>query len=416
MNFDEFAAAFTLSDNEKAFLQEHDYDKITSGLAACPEYLLPEFFEAFLPKLDRYGEKLRKPLQELSFELQKQPALQYLAHILRYFNFIEKKDIPALNTNLPDSKKLLAEREGLFNLLIAFSGMPLWEESYRKVGVPQSYADAALGYFEGAIDEYAAGHNGALGFSKGKLHWIRYYIKGILFRIGRFEYMMQEPLKYVPAMYREKKSGRIVGLCKDGWKLREDGLLQWTDEDPDEAYLTAALENDCNKVVGTPLDPRGFALVDEKIELKLQDYEPLFQAWDLVPGLHIPGGGKMTPEACRDSFLEARAFFKKYFKRDVPAIVCFSWIFNPDFEEELPNSNLAKLMKEVFLFPFASVGVTGLQFVFGRSAQDWSDFPRDNSLREAFHRIREKGKRLKAGGMIIERQAIENYGKQFYRN
>ncbi len=416
MTLAEFAASFALSETEKAFLQEHDYEKVMGSFSGCPEYLLPEYFERFLAKLPRYGEKLRGPLNELSLELQKSKALQCLAHISRYFHLVEKKDIPALATSLPGSEKLLAEREGLFNLLLAFSGMPLWEESYRKIGVPQSYAEAALNYFEGAIEEYAAGHEGNMGFSKGKLHWVRYYIKGILFRIGRFEYMIQEPLKYIPAMYREKKSGKIIALCRDNWRLRKDGLLQWNDEDPDEAHLIARLENNSSKIMGTPIDPRGFAIVNEKMELKLQEYEPLFQAWDMVPGLHIPGGGKMTPETCRESFQEAVIFFKKYFQREIPAISCFSWIFNPDFEEELPDSNLAKLMREVFLFPFPSVGVTGLQFVFGRSAEDWSDFPRDNSLREAFHRIREKGKRLKAGGMIIEKQAIENYGRQFYRN
>ena len=123
----------------------------------------------------------------------------------------------------------------------------------------------------------------------------------------------------------------------------------------------------------------------------------------------------MTPEACADSFRRAREFFRRYFRREIPAVSCFSWIFNQDFEVELPDSNLAALMREVYLFPFPSVGTEGLQFVFGKSDAEWSHYPRDNSLRDAFHRLRESGKRLKSGGMLIDTYGIEQFGSQRYR-
>ena len=57
-----------------------------------------------------------------------------------------------------------------------------------------------------------------------------------------------------------------------------------------------------------------------------------------------------------------------------------------------------------------------MYFVFGKSDNDWSDYPADNSLRLAFHRLREAGKRLKAGGMFIDADAVDNFGTQKYRN
>ena len=123
----------------------------------------------------------------------------------------------------------------------------------------------------------------------------------------------------------------------------------------------------------------------------------------------------MTPEAVEDSLRQALEFFPRYFKRKVAAISCYSWIFNPDFEQELPNSNLANFMRQAYLLPFASVGVEGLHFVFGRADQDWSDYPADNSLRKAFHELRKKGKRLKAGAMFIEESGIKAFGSNFYR-
>ena len=73
-------------------------------------------------------------------------------------------------------------------------------------------------------------------------------------------------------------------------------------------------------------------------------------------------------------------------------------------------------MREVYLFPFKSVGVEGLAFVFGKTEKEWSHFPADNSLRLAFHRLREAGKRLKAGGMFIDNKTIDSFGMQKYRN
>ena len=105
----------------------------------------------------------------------------------------------------------------------------------------------------------------------------------------------------------------------------------------------------------------------------------------------------------------------RYFQRKVAAISCFSWIFNPDFEQELPDSNLAKFMQQVYLCPMTSVGVEGLQFVFGRTGKDWSDYPADNTLRKAFHNLRKQGKRLKSGAMFIEKDGIEAFGSMFYR-
>ena len=270
-------------------------------------------------------------------------------------------------------------------------------------------------YISGALDEYAAGNNGQLGFSSQKLHWLRHYIDGILFRIGRLEYMIQKPQYYHPVVCRRNSDGHVIALCDHNWHLRKDGLLKFEDDSLNDVYRTATLFQDANSITGIPLNPAGFAEVDRTVTLNMSEYTPVWNCWDLVPGIHIPGGGGMTLESVQASLLEARDFFPRYFHRKVSAFTCVSWIFNNDFELELPDSNLAKFMREVYLFPFASYGVEGLQFVFGKADRDWSHYPSDNSLRKAFHRIRESGRRLKAGAMFIEARGLENFGQQIYR-
>ncbi len=415
MTLDDFAATFMLNAAEKQFLVEHHFDAAMAQFQGCPDFVQPEVYEPLLDKLRRHGQQLKKLLAPVSTQLRSDERLQRFCHLIHYLWYSGQEDIPGYTSPLPKAETLLGEQGGLVNCLIALSAYPLWLEAYRRLGVPASYADDCLQYFDGAIDEYRSGHNGVFGLAPTKLNWIRFYVRGKLFRIGRFEYMLQEPLTSLPAVYRDQMTGHVVALCRPDWRLRGDGLIQWRDEDPADARLVTRLENSTGQVKGTPIDPRGFALVDQTIELDLKRYAPLFAPWDLVPGLHIPGGGGMTPDLCAESFRQAKAFFREYFHRDIPAISCFSWIFNPDFEAELPESNLSRLMRELYLFPFPSSGLEGLQFVFGRSDSDWSGYPRDNSLRQAFHRIRESGRRLKAGGMVIDDFGIRHFGAQYYR-
>jgi len=80
--------------------------------------------------------------------------------------------------------------------------------------------------------------------------------------------------------------------------------------------------------------------------------------------------------------------------------------FSEKFDWLFVVSNLAAFMRQLYLSPCASGGRDGLGFVFGKSAGDWSDFPRETSMQRAFHRLRESGRRLKEGGMFIESRVI----------
>ena len=86
--------------------------------------------------------------------------------------------------------------------------------------------------------------------------------------------------------------------------------------------------------------------------------------YDLILGhgmpvldMHIPSGGGMTSEESERSFRLAKQFFTEHSGSDnMPAaIVCSSWIFNPNLPEILPpESNLVRLLKRVHPIPRAS--------------------------------------------------------------
>jgi hypothetical protein len=133
--------------------------------------------------------------------------------------------------------------------------------------------------------------------------------------------------------------------------------------------------------------------------------------------MHIPPGGNMTLELCRDSIREAFAFFARFFpSRPVRAVLSKSWIFNTQFEERLPDSNLAKFMRELYLFPIASTGTDGLFFVFCREHPDRSTAPRKTALQRAMLDILERGGALRSGGMFFLKRDLPRFGTQHYRS
>ena len=415
MKIAEFAEYFNLTTESRAFVEKYGFDEVADRLETVPDTLQRDFI------LCELGTLRRPPASgEL---LEAAEMIKNDRFLLAYYNYLcyywwQLPEPMTYGNKLPEvsDNPGCDEIEGKLYLLAALAGFDAVRRSYAGMGLPPEYAEDTLQYVAGAVEEYQAGHDGKIGLVSGKLRWMRHYVNRHLFRIGRLEYMVQDPVAWLPAVYKRNSDGKVIALCRNGWNLSQDGLLLFADEFSFDAYVTAKLEQTSDTISGIPIDPRGFAEVDRRVTLKLNEYTPLWNMWDLVPGIHIPGGGGMKRSAVEDSLRRARDFFPRYLKREVAGFSCISWIFNPDFETELPNSNLADFMREVYLFPFKSVGVEGLQFVFGKSDKDWSDYPADNSLRLAFHRIREAGKRLKCGGMFIDRQTIDRFGSQPYRS
>ena len=342
-----------------------------------------------------------------------------LKHTFHYLSFYwwQLKDAEIYDYSLPRLTDIAGEAEGgLLDLALALDGGDAIEAKFAMMGLPREYAPAALDRIRGSVLDYGRFHDGRLGYPETQHHWMRHFVNGKLFRIGRLEYMVEpKPLMLGPAFYRRKKDGAVIGLCRSGWKLNADGFQLWRDDPSECAVREAVLEVGEHAVRGIPVDPAGFAEVRRTVTLPLDEFEPMWGENDFVPDIHIPGGGGMTPELCKASLIDAVEFFRHYFYREVKGFTSFSWIYNPDFCEVLPESNLAKFMRELYLSPVLSCGQDGLDFVFGKSDRDWTDYPANNSLQRAFHRLRESGKRLKEGGMFIEARGLAAFGTNLYR-
>ena len=124
----------------------------------------------------------------------------------------------------------------------------------------------------------------------------------------------------------------------------------------------------------------------------------------------------MKLELAGESLREAVSFFRTCFHREITGFCCESWILNPDWMTELPDSNLTRLMREVYLFPIQETERAGLFFVYGRDDGDLSSYPADNSLRRAFRHLVDTGHPLREGGMFLLTADLPRFGTGTYRS
>ena len=318
--------------------------------------------------------------------------------------------------SMPLPEHVFGKLAGMFQLMVAVGALPLIEKKFTELGLPHEYVEGVARWINGTIQIYRSGHGGLPGHNLSQTFWIRYYVDGRLFRIGRFEYLIGLAPDCLPAVFRRKGTRETVALCRDGWEINAEGHRRAPAEPDGRTVLTTKFEIRDGRACGTPIAPDGRALVDQFVALDLKEWEAPVTPYEWVPGIHIPGGGGMTPETVRESLLAAKGFFRRYFQRDIRLFWCVSWALNPDWETELPDSNLAKWQKLFYLTPSPSYGHDGLFFIFGRSADDWSGYPADNSVRRAFHRLREKGRCLRTGGMFVLTEDLDDLRDGFYRD
>lgn len=293
----------------------------------------------------------------------------------------------------PYPEKILGEHLAeTFYLFAAFAAIRCARERYLKRGYPAEVVRDTLSSIR--EQETVRKKNGRIRYSPLFLSWDRRYLTCELFRLGRFEYFIAN-VGLQPTVLENSAGKRIV--------VQNTRFLP-----------------DCT--IGNLVDVRKSETEEKETSFPLADWKILLRSGDPVLSMHIPSGGGMTLEASKDSFLRAFRFFHEYFPdRFKPAIVCKSWIGNPQFLELLPESNVSKLMREAYLYPLPSSGEDGMAFIFGpdlirQYGSDYARYPHDNSIRRAMLSVLENGGRLRLGGMIFFEDEMPHFGNRQKRD
>ncbi|NLZ62871.1 MAG: hypothetical protein GX902_03590 [Lentisphaerae bacterium] len=297
--------------------------------------------------------------------------------------------------------------------LVMLGGLKLARQKYREERYEESIIKDTLRIYGADLDRKRRA-NGVPTILLNSLNWVRVYMAARLVELGRFNYKLMEDFK-AGVVLKNRRTGTKQMLAPDGAKYNSAGfMLQENDPLAEGGWVSEYSEN-AGYYYGNPVSPKGFALKEVRRYAK-EEWEKILEPGDILIDMHIPAGGGMTPERCLDSFRKAVEFFtEKYEGKFKPVFICHSWIFNTQLEEKLPESNLAKLMQQCYLFPASSYGQDGVFFLFGQVTVNPADAPRDTSVRRAVLEILESGQRLRSGGMLLFAEDLEHFGTAFYR-
>jgi len=363
-----------------------------------------------------FGDEIDAPLARTAQAIRENEALRRLFWHLYWRVYLSPT--PAGPSCWPELRGCLGDDGGVFYLLAALGVVPLLYANYARLGFPEAAArhtcQQVRCYCE---DAYRHGHGGLPGVYEGPLGWLRNYTQKRYVRLGRLEYWL-DPTPQNYTVFRHRRSGRVVALAAPGLRFDGEGYLH---SDParyrEGEGWTTTFAMDETSASGYLLDPRGMGSA-RQVTLALADWECVLRKGDPVLQMHIPSGGGMGPEACRDSLLEARAFFARYCPDEpVRAVTCASWIFSNLLEQILPeDANLNCFLREIYLEPRPAAGNDGLWFVFlQRGAIDPATAPRTTSLQRRILQFLEKGGHWRHGGMIYLLDDLDRYGEQVYR-
>ena len=311
----------------------------------------------------------------------------------------------------PRPESSLGDDTGLFSLLVALGIVPLVIKKYAAMGVPEEIIHDTLLEI-GCFNEFhKTGNDGKPGIIFDSFGWLRNYVEGRLFRLGRMEYKLNVFPHTVEA-YQHKDNGKVIALSADGICFNNEGYVV---AEADSA-CKAELKITDSEVSGIVISPKGMS-TNHNITLSLTEWEHVLGEGEQIIDVHIPSGGGLTPEACKDSMEKVAEFFDNFFP-DVKtrAFYCHSWIFNTQLETILPGSNLAKFMEELYLFPVPSERMDGFRFVFCREYDDLSKAPRETRLHRGMLDILESGGSLRSGGMFFLKDDLSTFGSKHYRS
>ena len=413
MDFEYFSRKIGFSKVFSETLEPHWQKLWANSSDEVPFFMKEEFYTRYYPLCcgTVSPEKVYPLMEEVCRVVRSEPAAARYASMLHYAFYHAN---PIIKLPWPSPTELFGRNTGIFQLMVALSSFPLIKKKHRELNLPEKYFADTCQWLGGTMGIYAAAHDGLPGHTLSQAYWFRYHIDGKLFRIGRLEYLAKPWDPDFPAVYRNRTDGSLAVLCRDGWAFDKDGFR--VDPSASESEFTASLKTFNGKMTGMPVTPCGKPVREREITLDLAEWEPLCTPWESVLTVHIPGGGGLTTEAVRGSLIEAIKFYHDYLHEDVKVFTCSSWILNPVWEKELPESNMAVMQRNVYMTPARPpCGKPGVFFVYGDEECDPGSRPRTTRLHQAFCRILDRGEPLRSGLMFIPASEVEFYGTEYFR-
>ena len=258
--------------------------------------------------------------------------------------------------------------------------------------IPQKMKDEIMKMPEGGTRQYFERSGGKYGYSL--FDWYQFAIDAKLYNIGRLQFEVNCHCDYKVRVYGNGK-GEYITLANDV-DVHSSGHILGTlyFEDEKDSWHASVTEDDgyiCGYTFGED------ALVKkEPVKLSKNEWKEIWKTDDLVVRLHIPSGGKLSPELVEESIENAKVFLKKHFPDyNYKAFVCCSWLLDPQNEMLVGSeSNIVKFGKIFHRFTFKDRGRSVFNFVYKNPNPPIAELPENTSLEKALKKHFLEGKAI----------------------
>ncbi|HUX22195.1 MAG TPA: acyltransferase domain-containing protein [Spirochaetia bacterium] len=316
-------------------------------------------------------------------------------------------------SGFPDLDPTIGDAAPGLNLLLALSALPNTRWFYQSRHIPETILRATLSDFAIWYSYYDR-QLGYKGIDLGTLSWLRFHLRGQLFRLGRLQFMQGEFSRDL-SVYRSIRTGEVRALAAPGLPVDSRGLLAFDDRSVGEVWYTRR-RTEQDSIIGNPVDPLG-VIRSAEIQLDISEFLPVLEANSPVLEVHIPEGGSIRPEACEDSFNRALEFFSAYFpERPFRAFTCESWFLGRDLLDLLPEaSNILRFSRELFLYPSFGGHEDILARVFGPRYREKGLPSREHAtlLQQRVADFVDSGGVLRHGGGFLLREDLPWGGNRY---
>ncbi|HYE06567.1 MAG TPA: acyltransferase domain-containing protein [Planctomycetota bacterium] len=357
--------------------------------------------------------QLREAVSDALAVYDRHPALRRLAWH-QHHRLASTPMMRPVDVGWPVMPESLGPGGAFVHMHVLLSRVPALLAFHGEHGVPEDVTLATFADFPVWIEAYRT-KRGVLGFDNPG--WLTYGLTGRLYRLGRLQF--EHTAFWLPIhVYRHRVDRRVVALAADGQRFRDDGQCDGADGVSDaERGFTTRFTADERTIIGHRITPMGAASREATV-LPAPEWRLVLQPGSPVLNMHIPRDGRMDHAGCGASIAQAFPFFDRLRAewRGAAALVCASWLMDPQFEGRLePTSNIVRFLSEFHLLPNPKASdAQTFERVFGGPVADLDRAPQDSSLRRAIVAHARAGGRWRDAAGFILRDDLD-WGSRTYR-
>ena len=288
---------------------------------------------------------------------------------------------------------MLPEGYELFAFLCLIPMIKNTYETLLGMGIDKDIIDATVKQYEECVFIYERRFD-RLGMNKRYFDWLQHYVDCEILNINRLRFEIHTLTEPVYIL-RELEGGTDTLVIGEG-NFNSQGLYSDTPPEKEVSFSCSFTENE-TEYIAFPVSKGGRATSKSRVYPK-DKYVKILGKGDTVLSVHIPVEGELSVEACRESYIRAKAVFARFFPElDVKGFVCYSWMMSPELSEYMkPSSRVLGFAFPYMKFPIHTEGEDVLNFVFYLKFKTYEDLPEDTSLQ------RELKKLYLSGGYLYE--------------